>query len=227
MIVEERKENAKKDVVLKKRSAFEMRMRYLSSLTYKGVWLAPMKQKKSHQNVIVLDYDDTMLPTSFFLDNDNGDYTDLGKMASTHMKMLVQVQNNLLALLEKMISFAKVLIVTNAKTGWVEYSSYFLLPRVHKMIDTYIPVISAQSEYGCDYPRDPSKWKELAFQHLWDVEGLLERDCLLNLMVVGDSEYEIDAGKAMKRNSVEKTNKRIILKSVKFTDDPSPSQLIK
>ena len=84
-----------------------------------------------------------MLPTTFFLEYDNGEVTDLEKMARQNMKMLVQVQNVLLELLEKMISFAKVLIVTNAKEGWVEYSSYYLLPRVHRLIETYIPVVSA------------------------------------------------------------------------------------
>ena len=46
-------------------------------------------------------------------------------------------------MLDKMISFAKVIIVTNAKEGWVEYSSYYLLPRVHRLIETYVPVFSA------------------------------------------------------------------------------------
>ena len=55
-----------------------------------------------------------------------------------------------------MIKFAKVLIVTNAKEGWVEYSSYYLLPRVHQLIETYVPVVSAQKEFGERYPRDPS-----------------------------------------------------------------------
>jgi hypothetical protein len=48
-------------------------------------------------------------------------------------------------LLEKMILFGRVIIVTNAKENWVEYSSYFLLPRVHSLIELYIPVISAQA----------------------------------------------------------------------------------
>ena len=181
-----------------------------------------MKQKKSHQNLIILDYDDTMLPTTFFLDNERGDYTDLGAMAKNHMKMLVQVQNVLLELLEKMISFAKVLIITNAKTGWVEYSSYYLLPRVHKLIEAYIPVMSAQTEFGADYPTDAHMWKEMAFKKIWKIDGLLERNCLLNLMVIGDSDYEIKAGRELKRTSAQYTNKRIILKSIKFTDDPSP-----
>ena len=52
-------------------------MQYLSKLTYYQVWLAPSKQKKSHQNLIVLDWDDTMLPTTFFLTQDRGESTDL------------------------------------------------------------------------------------------------------------------------------------------------------
>ena len=42
-----------------------------------------------------------------------------------------------------MIHFGKVVIVTNAKAGWVELSSYWLLPRVHQFIELYVPVISA------------------------------------------------------------------------------------
>ena len=85
-----------------------------------------------------------MLPTSFFLSEDEGQVTtDLQAMANKNARMLVQVQNTLLKLLEKMIKFGKVIIVTNAKEGWVEYSSYYLLPRVHQLIETYIPVVSA------------------------------------------------------------------------------------
>ena len=108
-----------------------MRMQYLSKLTYHQVWLAPSKQKKSHQNVIILDWDDTLLPTTFFLSLDKGESTDLEQMARNHMRMLVNVQNVLLSLLDKMIKFAKVVLVTNAKQGWIEYSSFYLLPRVH------------------------------------------------------------------------------------------------
>ena len=62
---------------------------------------------------------------------------------------------------------------------------------------------------------------------MWGVEGLLERDCLLNMMVVGDSDYEIDAGKKFKANANDFTTKRVLLKLIKFTDDPTPDQLIK
>lgn len=53
-----------------------------------------------------------------------------------------------LELLEKMILFGQVVIITNAKQGWVEYSAYHMMPRVHSLIDLYVPVISAQAQFG-------------------------------------------------------------------------------
>lgn len=69
--------------------------------------------------------------------------------------------------------FGRVIIITNAKEGWVEYSSYFMLPRVSQLIELYIPVISAQTQFASKYPYDIAMWKQQAFMALWDVEGLL------------------------------------------------------
>ena len=50
-------------------------------------------------------------------------------------------------LLESYLRVARVLIITNAKQGWVEYSSSILMPQVYQMIKKYIPVISARGEF--------------------------------------------------------------------------------
>lgn len=63
-------------------------------------------------------------------------------------------------MLEKFLVKAKVLIITNAKNGWVEYSSSLLMPRVHQMIMKYIPVISARSEFESQYYNNISEWKK-------------------------------------------------------------------
>lgn len=120
----------------------EIRMTYLSRLTYHKVWLAPKDRPRSHQNLTILDWDDTLLPTSFFLkqDDKNDDLTDIAKANKT---TLIQIQRQVLTLLENLIAIGKVVIVTNAKEGWVEFSSFHMLPRVHQLIETYIPVISA------------------------------------------------------------------------------------
>lgn len=53
----------------------QIRIQYLRKLTYSGIWLPPTKHVKSHQNLFILDWDDTLLPTSFFMSssNDGGD----------------------------------------------------------------------------------------------------------------------------------------------------------
>ena len=57
---------------------------------------------------------------------------------------------------------------------------------------------------------------------MWDVEGLLERNTVLNMIVIGDSLYEIDAAKKFKQEASQYTDKRLALKLVKFRDDPTP-----
>lgn len=52
-------------------------------------------------------------------------------LALKHKKKLEAVQEQVVALLERFLNVAKVLIITNAKKGWVEYSSSILLPKVH------------------------------------------------------------------------------------------------
>lgn len=57
---------------------------------------------------------------------------------------------------------------------------------------------------------------------MWQVEGLLERNCVLNMMVIGDSDYEIEAGKRFKSASEPFTDKRLLLKLIKFREEPTP-----
>ena len=127
-------------------------------------------------------------------------------------------------MLSKMLKFGKVIIVTNAQEGWVEYSAFYLLPRVFKVIKEQIPVISAQAEYGhlCEQDR----WKELTFKNLWNVEGLIPKTCLLNLIVVGDSEYEINAAKRLKQEiDLKRAPMICLLKLVKFSESIHVEQL--
>lgn len=69
------------------------------------------------------------------------------QLAKTHAQKLSVVQDQIVNLLEQFLRVSKVLIITNAKRGWVEYSSLILMPKVHKIIMKYIPVISARGEF--------------------------------------------------------------------------------
>eukprot|EP00354_Favella_ehrenbergii_P000600 CAMPEP_0170452186 /NCGR_PEP_ID=MMETSP0123-20130129/1173_1 /TAXON_ID=182087 /ORGANISM="Favella ehrenbergii, Strain Fehren 1" /LENGTH=72 /DNA_ID=CAMNT_0010714117 /DNA_START=1410 /DNA_END=1628 /DNA_ORIENTATION=- len=46
------------------------------------------------------------------------------------------------------------------------------------------------------------------------------------MIVIGDSDFELDAGKKFKKAAATMTDKRVLLKLVKFKEDPSPEQLI-
>jgi hypothetical protein len=65
-------------------------------------------------------------------------------------------------------------------------------------------------------------WKQMSFMALWDVEGLMVRtaETLLNLFVLGDSDYEIRAGKHMRLNM--KYGRQCLIKLVKMKEEPSP-----
>jgi hypothetical protein len=68
-------------------------------------------------------------------------------------------------------------------------------------------------------------WKQQTFASLWDVEGLLSKDThtLLNLMVVGDSDYEINAGKHFR--STMKFGRKCLIKLIKMKEEPTSSDL--
>jgi len=117
-------------------------------LTHHRVWLAPIQQPRTHQNIVILDYDDTLLPTTFL---DPEDEADMENLAKIHKKRLAAVENQVITLLENFLRVSKVLIITNAKKGWVEYSSSILLPKVHQLIMKYIPVKSARGEFEQQY----------------------------------------------------------------------------
>jgi len=65
----------------------------------------------------------------------------------------------------------------------------------------YIPVISARGEFEHQYMGQISEWKKAAFMSLWDIEGLIDKAAITNLIVIGDSQYEMDAGKHFKSQS--------------------------
>lgn len=75
--------------VLKSKTAGQIRNKYLSKLMYHRVWLAPVQKPRSHQNIVILDYDDTLLPTTFL---DPEDEKDMENLVKIHKVKLEAVQ---------------------------------------------------------------------------------------------------------------------------------------
>ena len=83
------------------------------------------------------------------------------------------------------------MIITNAKKGWVEFSSSQFMPRLHSLIMKYVMIISARVDFEEAFPFDTFKWKALTFRKLWTLPNFLDKACITNLIVMGDSECEM------------------------------------
>mmetsp|Transcript_15813 Transcript_15813/g.29217 ORF Transcript_15813/g.29217 Transcript_15813/m.29217 type:complete len:239 (-) Transcript_15813:302-1018(-) len=121
-----------------------------------------------------------------------------------------------------------IIIITNAETGWVEYSSRRFMPRLLPLLEG-IRVISARSSYEKFYPSAPLSWKAAAFAHeanqlfnapTSDSEEL-SKGALREIISFGDSNEERTAVK------IAAGQLGAVSKSIKFCDLPSPEQLVR
>lgn len=176
------------------------------------------KTKSHRDTVIFLDWDDTLLCSSFLssegfrLDSDmtDADHDMLGQ--------LKELETCVINVIKLAITFGDVHIVTNAETGWVQLSAQKFLPGVVPMLSK-LKVLSARSTYENMFPDSPLKWKYYAFQerlsHLF-----ANGDRSKNILSFGDSHVEREAIRAVTRGF---PNTRT--KSIKFAERPSIEQL--
>ncbi len=106
--------------------------------------------------IIIFDWDDTLLPTSWVYEKD----FLRREPTPEEWSELKKYEDCVLSLLNISKQKAEVHIVTNAEAGWVELSGKRFMPRVLKM---NLPILSAQSMYK--HTPQPS-WKLFAFRDL-------------------------------------------------------------
>lgn len=191
------------------------RMKFLQKLSYERVWLPKSQRPPSHQTLIIFDWDDTLLCTSY-----------LNKFGRCGLELLPHdIQQTLreagkiaAKLLDLASSLGQTFIITNAITGWVEQSANFwapcMLPSLKK-----VRIVSARSRYEAEYPHDVSKWKAETFL---EVRRCLDSQVITNLISLGDSQYEMDATQAMAKEFQQAS-----IKLLKFNPCPYPEDLLK
>lgn len=190
------------------------RLGYLHRLSHQQVWVPRSLRQPRHQTVIVFDWDDTLLSTSW-----------LQRAKQQGFQLTPEIHNQLrgieresAALLELAKTLGHVFIITNAMEGWVEYSAGQWVPGLIPLLRR-LPVISARTRFETKYPTDIGKWKVAAF---FEVKRLLPCDLVTNLLSVGDSQFEMDAVHAIGKEFEE-----AIVKTVKFRENPTPEELLK
>ena len=98
-------------------------------------------------------------------------------------------------------------------------SAKFFLPKVYETIQSDVTIISARTRYQHLYPGDYQKWKVEAFL---EARTEMEYSAITNLIVIGDSNFEMQAAKILGGHF-----KKAFIKTVKFRHSPSTAELIK
>ena len=171
----------------------------------------------SETTLIILDWDDTLFPTTWVNKNNieimNKQYTEL-----IYNKFFKNLDILLEKLFRMLIKCGNVMIITNALLNWIDISSK-IIPLTSDFIQrsNFVKIISARGEFS-NHNSDPNEWKRLAFKkHLNKLNKNIN-----NIISVGDAEYEYNALVNLYSDDVSTFR---LLKSVKFIRNPNIHQL--
>jgi len=178
-----------------------------------------------HENydttVLVFDWDDTLLCSSWLASNGlRLDFPDVIPAAT--VKQLEALQASVISLLARAKMYGKVMVITNAETGWVEMSAKRFMPDVLPSL-VGVDVFSARTHFESLAPDNPSEWKVHAFHHKISAHyghRHTSADVRKHVVSFGDSIHE--------RHAIHRTTARMknaATKSVKFVERPNVEQL--
>ncbi|CAJ1362199.1 unnamed protein product [Effrenium voratum] len=191
----------------------DFRLKYLRNLAYSEVWVSKAKKEPKHQTVIIFDWDDTLLCTSFL--NLRNQDSNVSPALERNLKDIEAASKKLLELAKRM---GHTFIITNAMSGWVEFSAAKWAPGLLGVLER-VRVISARTKFEPEFPGEVAKWKESAFL---EVQKQLNNEIITNLISVGDSNFEMDALHVMGKQFAQ-----ALVKTIKFRENPSPEELLK
>jgi len=179
----------------------------------------PSPSLATRHMVIVFDWDDTLLCSSFL--SSKGYRLDTPMTAQDAMiPLLRDLEESVIAVLTRALRTGnEVHIITNAETGWVELSAKKFLPRVLPLL-SQVTVLSARSTYEHQFPESPLQWKTSAFRARVQPLARLESSITKHVVSFGDSHVEREACRIAAREL-----QNVRTKSVKFADRPSMEQL--
>ena len=197
------------------RNGDEIRSSYITKLICKKIW-SPSSKNKTHNSLIIFDWDDTLLCTTYLTKNNLFDDNII--LSEKDKEKISKLEKSVYNLLSISIEKGDVFIITNAGAGWVEFSSQKYYPSILELL-TKIKIISAREEYEYLFPDDPRMWK---IQSFLNMQKFFNSNLVTNIICLGDSFIEIEPGKLL----ASKFNQAYI-KTVKFREFPKPDELNK
>ena len=197
------------------RNGEEIRRSYLAKLICSKVW-TPNQKPKTHNSIIIFDWDDTLLPTTFLTQGKN--YIDNVILTEVDKEKISQLESLVSKLLNEAVNKGEVYIITNAGEGWVEYSAEKIYPSISDILSK-VKIVSARGLYEKQFPYDSSQWKIQAFLN---IQKFLNLKLVTNILCLGDSLFEMEAGRILASQFNE-----AFIKTVKFREGPKLDELIK
>lgn len=174
---------------------------------------------ENFKTLIILDWDDTLFPTTWLVKN-NINLTD-DNVQNQYIVFFSRLDLILSQVLLKLTKYGQVVIVTNAASKWILVSSN-LLPNTQKLIKEKLLVISAREFYQEKYPDQMILWKKLIFKQL--VSSYFLDNLSQNIISIGDADYEFYA--LIDLYDEQSIIKKRLLKTVRFLKEPSFEDLI-
>ena len=196
---------------VKSNSSEDIRKNFMAKLIYKNVW----QKNKTHNSIIIFDWDDTLLPTTY-LTKENLMQEEI--IPDFEKEKLEILENTVAKILTMAMSKGEVYIITNSGTGWVEGSANKFYPLLSELLQK-IKIISARNEYEDEYPGNAKEWKVHSFLSLREK---VNQKLVTNILCLGDSLFEIEAGKLLASQFME-----AFIKTIKFRKTPRPGELNK
>ena len=191
----------------------KIRLNYYTKLIKNDIW-KKRNIKNSYNSLIIFDWDDTLFCTSQIAKNN---YLNQNQISKIQKNKILKLENEVKKILQNSIKNGETYIITNSEPGWVEFSCKKFFPSIIDLLDQ-INIISARGLYENQCPNDSYMWKMNTFN---DIVNLYDQNLLSNIICIGDSFLEIQAGKNLSNQF-----KNVFIKTIKFKEEPTIDELI-
>ena len=172
------------------------------------------------KTVVILDWDDTLFPTSW-VSKKKINLND-PRTKSKYAFLFNELDDHIYKTLIKFKYYGRCVIVTNATRKWV-YMCTVVLPKTANILDNDIYILSARDKYQHKY-KNSFKWKKETFKELY-YDHFDYNPHHQNIVSIGDAEYEHQALVELYQLNYNGTNHKY-LKSIRMIRYPDVRSLL-
>jgi hypothetical protein len=186
------------------------------------------KNKIYLTNIFIIDWDDTLFPTTWV--NKNSIDMSKSNILQKYKVYFLELDKTISMLLNSLNDVADIWIVTNANINWIKSCLSILDLTKKTIINNNIRIVSARDSYSSN-SSSPTEWKILTFQDIMEniinkINNKIKPNTFINIISIGDAMYEyialINLDNFIKSYFLNKSNNKFqyFLKNIKFIEKP-------